>query len=145
MAAKKTAAAASKPATPAPAVPPTIDAATTLPADDQAAPPPADDAASGPPDATNPPETATAVLEQPVEAPPVAVEKPEDAAPAPAVAVPDLDDFITGHERAAQAVDLVVTAISHPDAKPRHHAGVYSGFPITTGELSATYSDGRTH
>ena len=70
---------------------------------------------------------------------------PKPAAPAPAVAMPDLDDYIAGHERAAQAVDLVVTAISHPDAKPRHHAGVYSGFPITTGELSATYSDGSMH
>ena len=70
---------------------------------------------------------------------------PKHAEPAPDVPVPDLDDFIVGHERAAQAVDLVVTAISHPDAKPRHHAGVYSGFPITAGELVATYSDGSTH
>ncbi|WP_208281727.1 hypothetical protein [Massilia oculi] len=70
---------------------------------------------------------------------------PQPTAPAPAAAVPDLDEFIATHERAAQAVDLVVTAISHPDAKPRHHVGVYSGFPITTGELSATYSDGSTH
>lgn len=69
------------------------------------------------------------------------------AAPAPAAdePLPDLEDFITGHERAAQAVDLVVTAISHPAAKPRHYPGVYSGFPITTGALSATYSDGSTH
>lgn len=145
MAAKKTAAAAPKPAAPAPAAPAVTEAAATPPADDQAAPPPADDATSAPPEATNPPESATAVLDRPAEAPPVAVEKPEDAAPAPAVAVPDLDDFIAHHERAAQAVDLVVTAISHPAAKPRHHTGVYSGFPITTGELSATYSDGSTH
>lgn len=145
MAAKKTAAAPPKPAAPAPAAPPTIDAAATPPADDQAAQPPADAATSAPPDATNPPESTTAVLDRPAEAPPVAVEKPKPAAPAPAVAMPDLDDYIAGHERAAQAVDLVVTAISHPDAKPRHHAGVYSGFPITTGDLSATYSDGSTH
>lgn len=145
MAAKKTAAAAPKPAAPAPTAPAASEAAATPPADDQAAQLPADDATSGPPDATNPPETATKQLGQSAEAPPVVVAKPEDAAPTPAVAVPDLDDFIAGHERAAQAVDLVVTAIAHPAAKPRHHAGVYSGFPITTGELSATYSDGSTH
>lgn len=142
MARKTTGAPAPQPTAPAPAAPPTTEAAATPPADEQTAPPPGDAATSAPPDATNPPD-ATAVLEQPAEAPLVAVEIPEDAAPA--VAVPDLDDFITGHERAAQAVDLVVTAISHPDAKPRHHAGVYSGFPITTGALSATYSDGSTH
>ncbi|WP_208281722.1 hypothetical protein [Massilia oculi] len=72
--------------------------------------------------------------------------KPEAAAaPAPDKPVPELDDFIAGHERAAQDVDLVVTALSHPAAKPRHHAGVYSGFPIAPGPLSATYSDGSTH
>lgn len=64
---------------------------------------------------------------------------------APDQPVPDLDAFITEHERAAQAGGHVVTAISHPDARPRHHNGVYSGFPITTGELLATYSDGSTH
>lgn len=145
MAAKKTAAAAPKPAAPAPTAPAITEAAAPPPADDQAAPPPADDATSGLPDATNPPETATEQLKQPAEAPPVEVAKPEAAPPAPTACVPDLDDFIAGHERAAQAVDLVVTAISHPAAKPRHHSGVYSGFPITTGELSATYSDGSKH
>jgi hypothetical protein len=57
----------------------------------------------------------------------------------------DLEAFIAQHERAAQAAGLVVTAISYPGATPRLHPGVYSGFPITTGELSATYSDGSTH
>ncbi|WP_312165912.1 hypothetical protein [Massilia timonae] len=133
MAAKKTAAAAPKPAAPAPTAPAAPEAAAP-PVDEQTLPPPGGDA----------PEAA-AVLEQPAEAPPVMMAKPEDAAPAPTVAVPELDGFIAGHERAAQAVDLVVTAISHPDAKPRHHAGVYSGFPITTGALSATYSDGSKH
>lgn len=64
--------------------------------------------------------------------------------PAPA-GTPDLDDYITTHERAAQDAGLVVTAISHPDATPRHHPGVYSGFPITVGPLQATYSDGSKH
>jgi hypothetical protein len=84
-----------------------------------------------------------APLEQQPEPPPVEVVKAEPA-PAPAP-VPELDDFITVHEKASQAVDLVVTAISHPTARPRLHNGVYSGFPITTGELQATYSDGSTH
>jgi len=84
-----------------------------------------------------------ALIEQQPESPPVEVVKAE---PPPATApVPELDDFITVHEKASQAVDLVVTAISHPTARPRHHNGVYSGFPITTGELLATYSDGSTH
>ena len=59
--------------------------------------------------------------------------------------VPDLSDYIATHEKAAQAVELVVTAISHPDATPRHHPGVYSGFPIAVGPLQATYSDGSKH
>lgn len=131
MARKTPGAAAPKPTAPAPAAPTTTEAATTPPEDNQSVAPPGDDA--------------TEQLEQPAEAPPIEVVEPEDAAPAPAAPVPDLDDFITGHERAAQELDLVVTAISHPDAKPRHHNGVYSGFPITTGELLATYSDGSTH
>lgn len=137
MARKPPGAAAPKP-TPASAAAPAPDtpaATETAPlANEGPAPPPSDNA----------PEAAPA-LEQPAEAPPVDGVKPKGAAPALAESVPDLDDFITGHERAAQAVDLVVTAISHPDAKPRHHAGVYSGFPITTGELLATYSDGSKH
>lgn len=145
MARKTPGAAAPKPAAPAPTAPAITEAAATPPADDQPAPPPADDATSGPPDATDPPETATEQIEQPAETPPVEVVKPEEAAPAPTASLPDLDDFIAAHERAAQVIDLVVTALSHPDARPRHHHGVYSGFPITTGELSATYSDGSTH
>lgn len=120
--------AAPKPAEPAPTVPAAAEAAAP-PADEQAPPPPGGDALE-----------AAAALEQQVEAPPVVVAKPETAEPAPSI-----DTFIEHHERAAQAVDLVVTAISHPDAKPRHHNGVYSGFPITAGELLATYSDGSTH
>lgn len=64
---------------------------------------------------------------------------------APKQPVPELDDFIAEHERAAQDIGQVVTAISYPDATPRLHVGVYSGFPITAGELQATYSDGSTH
>lgn len=74
----------------------------------------------------------------------MAAKKP--AAPDPAKpGTPDLDAFITTHERAAQAIGQVVTAISYPDATPRLHAGVYSGFPISAGDLLATYSDGSTH
>ncbi|MBD8630754.1 hypothetical protein IFT74_05155 [Oxalobacteraceae sp. CFBP 8755] len=125
MAKRQTTAATSKPtATPvpqnAPVPDPVIQVSLPTPIDDVPAP-----------------------LEQQPEPPPVEVVKAE---PAPATApVPELDDFITVHEKASQAVDLVVTAISHPDAKPRLHVGVYSGFPITTGELLATYSDGSTH
>jgi hypothetical protein len=75
---------------------------------------------------------------------PNALELAPTEAPA-AAPIPDLDDFIAAHEKAAQAVDLVVTAISHPDAKPGHRIGVYSGFPITNGPLQATYNDGSTH
>jgi len=99
-----------------------------------------------PPDAAPAPVDEPIALEQVVEAPPIEVAEPESAAaPAPDEPAPELDDFIAAHERAAQSVDLVVTAISHPDAKPRHHQGVYSGFPIGRGPLSATYSDGSTH
>ena len=56
-----------------------------------------------------------------------------------------LDAFITRHEAEAQAADLVVTAISYPGAVARPHDGVYAGFPVTPGELSATYSDGSKH
>lgn len=66
--------------------------------------------------------------------------EPESNQPAPSV-----EDFIATHERAAQDAGLVVTAISHPDATPRHHPGVYSGFPITVGPLQATYNDGSKH
>ena len=64
---------------------------------------------------------------------------------APDHPIPELDAFIAEHERAAQAIGQVVTAISYPDATPRLHVGVYSGFPIAAGELQATYSDGSTH
>lgn len=92
------------------------------------------------------PETA-AEADQPEPAEPEAPPAPEaPEPPAPATEpMPALEDYIAVHEKAAQAVDLVVTAISHPDTKPRHHIGVYSGFPLTTGPLSATYSDGSTH
>lgn len=117
-------AAAPQPAASAPAAQAVIETAAEPPADEQPAAP--------------------AVIDAP--------EPPVDAAPAPAAPapvadepIPDLDDYIAGHERAAQAVDLVVTAISHPAAKPRHHQGVYSGFPVDRGPLSATYSDGSTH
>jgi hypothetical protein len=59
--------------------------------------------------------------------------------------LPELDDFIAVHERASQDIGQVVTAISYPDATPRLHVGVYSGFPIAAGDLQATYSDGSTH
>lgn len=66
--------------------------------------------------------------------------------PVPAQAgIPDLDAFIAEHERAAQDIGQVVTAISYPGVVPRLHPGVYSGFPIADGELAATYSDGSTH
>lgn len=94
-------------------------------------------------------ENQPAAAPDPAQAPAPTVHEPAavlDPAPAPASVddepIPELEDFIARHEKAAQAVDLVVTAISHPAAKPRHHPGVYSGFPITTGALSATYSDG---
>lgn len=78
-----------------------------------------------------------------------AAEQPEPTPAAiesePADLIPELDDFIAQHEKEAQDAGLVVTAITHPTAKPRMHPGVYSGFPIATGELSATYSDGSTH
>jgi hypothetical protein len=56
-----------------------------------------------------------------------------------------LDAFIARHEAAAQAIGLVVTAISYPGAAARLHEGVYAGFPVTPGDLSATYSDGSKH
>jgi hypothetical protein len=56
-----------------------------------------------------------------------------------------LDAFIARHEAAALAANVVVTAISYPGAVARPHEGVYSGFPVTPGELSATYSDGSKH
>lgn len=78
----------------------------------------------------------------------MATKKPAAPDPVPAQAgmpIPELDAFITEHERASQAIGQVVTAISYPDAKPRLHVGVYSGFPIAAGDLQATYSDGSTH
>ena len=103
-----------------------------------------------------------------VEAPPVAPEAPPVAEPDPVPPVVDaapvdetpkdekpaapkkgeaiaLDKFIRKHEEASQEAGLVVTAISHPDAKERFHDGVYAGFPVTPGDLSATYSDGSKH
>jgi hypothetical protein len=130
MAKRQTPPASSKPA----------PAAAPAPQDDQA-PDPVIEMPEAPPE--EPPEDVPLPAEQLPEPPPIEVAKAE---PAPAAApAPDLDDFIAMHEKAAQAVDLVVTAISHPTARPRHHAGVYSGFPITTGELLATYNDGSTH
>lgn len=113
-----------------------------------AAPAPAAEATpSAPPASEHEPAVDLAPPEPP---PPTAADEPSAepaAAPAPAAveSIPDLEDFIAGHERAAQALDLVVTAISHPTEKPRHYPGVYSGFPITTGAPQATYSDGSVH
>lgn len=90
----------------------------------------------------------TAAPQAPVAIDPPVVEikpaPPPPPAPSKKAAEP-LDEYIAKHEQAAQDDGLVVTAISHPDAKDRHHDGVYSGFPVTGGELSATYSDGTKH
>ena len=155
MAKRQTTAALSKPAaTPAPqnipAPDPVIEAPETPepPGEPPAEPEPQGPAALDPMTEVllpTPIDDVPAPLEQQLEPPPVEAVRAE---PAPATAtapVPELDDFITVHEKASQAVDLVVTAISHPNAKPRLHVGVYSGFPITTGELLATYNDGSTH
>lgn len=75
----------------------------------------------------------------PVIDPPKADDKPKKGAAVP------LDKFIAKHEKASQDVDLVITAISHPDATEHFHNGVFAGFPVTPGELSATYSDGTKH
>lgn len=56
-----------------------------------------------------------------------------------------LEDFISGHEKVAQAADLVVTAITFPGESARTYTGVYAGFPLTDGIPSATYSDGSKH
>lgn len=136
--ARKTAAAAQKPqSTPAPTPAPT-SAPDPAPGTPEGAQPPAD--ASQPGAQAPAGDQPAAPPEQPPEAPREPVAKPEAAAPAP-----DLDDYIAAHEKAAQDVDLVVTAISHPTAKPGHRIGVYSGFPIASGPLQATYSDGSTH
>jgi hypothetical protein len=119
-------------------------ASTAAPATDPA--PPAAAAASPEPATPAAPETPQAT-EQPAE-PVVQAQAPaeprEQDKPA-AAEVPELDDYIALHEKAAQDAGLVVTAIAHPSAKPRIHIGVYSGFPIAAGDLSATYSDGSTH
>lgn len=95
------------------------------------------------------PKPTPAPTEAPTEAPQgkavsVALELAPTPAPA-AASIPDLDVFIATHEKTAQDTGLVVTAIAHPDARPRMHLGTYSGFPITDGPLQATYSDGSTH
>jgi hypothetical protein len=116
-----------------PAVPPKQPQA--IPPTEPAA---AQDAGQVPPEAEQPAEPPT---EPSAPAPdePVTQEQPA------ADPVPELEDYIAQHEAAAQDAGLVVTAITHPTAKPRMHPGVYSGFPISTGPLSATYSDGSTH
>ena len=113
-----------------------------------AAPAPDTSTEPAPPAPTDTADAPAADVEQPEPAQPEATAEPQEPAPpAPTVdaPAPPLDDYIAHHEKAAQAVDLVLTAISHPDAKPRHHIGVYSGFPIVAGPLSATYNDGSTH
>lgn len=150
MAKRQTTAAPSKPtATPVPQhapVPDPVIEAPEPPGEPPAEPEPQGSMAPDPVievSLQTPKDEVPAPLEQQPEPPPIEVVKAESA---PATApVPELDDFITVHEKAAQVVDLVVTAISHPTARPRHHNGVYSGFPITTGELQATYNDGSTH
>lgn len=138
MARKTPGAAAPQPAAPTPDAPAVIETAAAPPAGEQPATPSATAAPEAPDGATDATADATTDVADAALAP---------AAPTPGAdeSTPDLDDFIAGHERAAQALDLVVTAISHPAAKPRHHQGVYSGFPITPGALSATFSDGSTH
>lgn len=72
--------------------------------------------------------------------------KDEPVAPqTPSAPTFTLDEFIAGHEKVAQASDLVVTAITYPGAESRTHAGVYAGFPVNDGTPSATYSDGSKH
>lgn len=66
-------------------------------------------------------------------------------APAKGEITETLDAYITRHEEASQTLGLVVTAISYPGAVARAHDGVFAGFPVTPGELSATYSDGSKH
>jgi hypothetical protein len=73
------------------------------------------------------------------------VDKTAPKAKAPKEITETLDAFIARHEAAALAANVVVTAISYPGAVARPHEGVYSGFPVTPGELSATYSDGSKH
>jgi hypothetical protein len=66
---------------------------------------------------------------------------------AKAKAAPELtlEQFIAGHEKVAQAAELVVTAITYPAASAHAYTGVYAGFPVTDGLPSATYSDGSKH
>ena len=66
-------------------------------------------------------------------------------APIKAEITETLDAFIARHETEAQAAGLVVTAVSYPGAVARPHEGVYAGFPVTPGDLLATYSDGSKH
>jgi hypothetical protein len=95
---------------------------------------------------TQKPQTPVTTPEQP---PVLEQQMPTEAPKAPqapkAAAAPALESYIARHETTAQDAGLVVTAISHPGATECHHDGVYSGFPITAGELSATYSDGSKH
>lgn len=127
-----------------PPVAPAPEPALTAPPDGAA--PPADAPPSAPaPAATPPAEPDAPGAEQVLQEDAAASKAEPPAAALSQEPVPDLDDFITTHEKAAQAVDLVVTAISYPGAQARHHHGVYSGFPIAAGELQATYSDGSKH
>jgi hypothetical protein len=73
------------------------------------------------------------------------VDKTAPKAKAPKELTETLDAFIKRHETKAQSAGLVVTAISYPGAVARPHEGVYAGFPVTPGDLSATYSDGSKH
>lgn len=144
MAKRQARTAASKPvAVPSPTLPdvPAADLVTEEPAPQPATEPEPQEPAIDEPEAEAPEDV---LLPEPQpEPPPVEIVA---LAPEPEpVALPDLDDFIAQHEHAAQAIGQVVTAISYPDATPRLHAGVYSGFPISAGDLLATYSDGSTH
>lgn len=61
------------------------------------------------------------------------------------VAAQSLADYIREHEDAAEALGVVVTAITHPDAPIGIHDGRYSGIRTFEGDPSATYSDGSKH
>lgn len=81
-------------------------------------------------------EAATAPIEPP--APPI--EPPI----APVTAL-NLRDYIREQEDAAEALGVVLTHISHPDASGEIMQGRYSGIRTSEGNPAATYSDGSTH
>ncbi|MBS1169521.1 MAG: hypothetical protein H6R01_439 [Burkholderiaceae bacterium] len=58
---------------------------------------------------------------------------------------PKLEAYIAQHESVAQEKGIVVTSITYPKAEEHVFPGVYSGIVITSGTLSATYSDGSKH